>query len=232
MNLKLLDKLLKPTKYLGYSKEEIESAEERLSLKLPSVLKELYLNFGKNNIINGHHYLIPPNHLSNYSENHLVFYMENQSCGAWSIKWKFELEEQIEIFNISDEGDFKLIERNLDIFFVKNSVTCFNQYLYPYRYSTFVSNQNDSNLILDYFGKPKSVENYQDDNINYFWNSINDLLITSTFDNYPKIYIYSKNEQTINSLINNFSQRKWKKLNNETGGKDFLERLKRYDNEF
>ena len=232
MGLILLEELLESREYKGYNKDEIDKAEERLNIKFPKILKELYIKFGKNNIVNGQQFLIPPKHLEYFSKNQLVFYMENQAVGAWSIKWKNELDEKIiEIYDIDDSGNFKLIEKSLDVFLVKMAITYFNHYLYPNRYTTFELYKKDIFSIIKYYGEPKSTEKYKSNTINYYWNSINDILITHDFEKRPKIYIYSKDENIADQMLASLDKRTWDKLRDETESKKHLERVKRYDEE-
>jgi hypothetical protein len=67
----------------GYSDEELNAAEERLSFKLPAALREAYMLFGKRADLCGTmNFLQPPDRLYMYEDTGLLLYhAENQ--GAW-----------------------------------------------------------------------------------------------------------------------------------------------------
>ncbi len=230
MELNLLTSLLAQKTNEGYSLEIIESAEERLNLQFPPALKVLYLKFGKNAIVNGHHYLIPPQHLAYYKQNEITFYSENQSCGAWTIRWASDF-SSIEIYNIDDFSVFALEETDLDVFLVKMCIQYFPSYLYAYQYTSFEFDESDERIIQGYFGQPKSVNWYGDNSIQYFWDSIDNMVILSDFDKRIRVYIYTKDKIVNEGLRYKLKARDWKKGYDSTRSKQYLERILCYDDE-
>lgn len=71
----------------GLSEDEILDCEIRLSITLPSILKEYYLQLGNNSQLNQTQYfLLLPNKIYFDKGDHLIFYSENQGNAIWGIK--------------------------------------------------------------------------------------------------------------------------------------------------
>ncbi|NBB31854.1 hypothetical protein [Cellulophaga sp. BC115SP] len=71
----------------GLSEHEILDCEIRLSITLPSILKEYYLQLGNNSQLNQTQYfLLLPNKIYFDKGDHLIFYSENQGNAIWGIK--------------------------------------------------------------------------------------------------------------------------------------------------
>lgn len=71
----------------GLSEHEILNCEIRLSITLPSILKEYYLQLGNNSQLNQTQYfLLLPNKIYFDKGDHLIFYSENQGNAIWGIK--------------------------------------------------------------------------------------------------------------------------------------------------
>ena len=70
----------------GYEEAEVAAAEARLGLRLPRVLRELYLLAGRRDDINRPmNHLIPPEDLS-VEQGALVVYEENQNVVLWGVR--------------------------------------------------------------------------------------------------------------------------------------------------
>lgn len=70
----------------GFSDDEVTSAEQRLGLRLPGLLREFYLLAGKRIDLNhAHNQLVHPNDLQLEDEK-LVFYEENQAACIWGVR--------------------------------------------------------------------------------------------------------------------------------------------------
>lgn len=70
----------------GFSDDEVASAERRLGLRLPRLLREFYLLAGKRTDLNhAHDQLVHPNELRIEDEK-LVFYVENQAVCVWGVR--------------------------------------------------------------------------------------------------------------------------------------------------
>ncbi|MFI5755465.1 SMI1/KNR4 family protein [Streptomyces sp. NPDC051569] len=69
----------------GWSSEEMETAEQRLGLRVPSVLREAYLRFGRRtDLTSNHDTLLTPDELY-VADGALVYRAENQGCAFWGI---------------------------------------------------------------------------------------------------------------------------------------------------
>lgn len=112
----------------GFSKKEISKAEKRLNIKLPKLLREYYLSYGKLSINNSLHKIFSPNELDfsyNYlmeeveyddmettmedlkqTKNYLLFWVENQGC--WF--------QGIDIEDIKEDTPKVYITTNDDLF--------------------------------------------------------------------------------------------------------------------
>ncbi len=70
----------------GFSDDEVASAEQRLGLRLPCLLREFYLLAGKRTDLNyAHNQLVHPGDLQ-IEDEHLVFYVENQAACIWGVR--------------------------------------------------------------------------------------------------------------------------------------------------
>ena len=83
MKLESLNHLLKEEN--GYSENEIVDTEKRLKIKFPRELRLVYLNYGKNKILNSCDYLTPLNALKVHKEK-VFFFTENQGSFVWFFK--------------------------------------------------------------------------------------------------------------------------------------------------
>ena len=84
----LVASLLPPVgKSSGYSEAAVTKADRRLGVRLPTLLKEFYLQVGKRGDINADfHRLVLPEDLYVDDEGVLVFYDENQEACHWGVK--------------------------------------------------------------------------------------------------------------------------------------------------
>jgi hypothetical protein len=72
----------------GLPEKEVRKAELRLSLRLPSALRDFYLSVGAvADLCSIHNTILPPKDLS-FEEGYLMFMEENQSVVSWGIKRK------------------------------------------------------------------------------------------------------------------------------------------------
>ncbi|WP_347219151.1 SMI1/KNR4 family protein, partial [Chryseobacterium sp.] len=110
----------------GFSETEITAAEQALDFKFPAVLREYYLNIGKNEAVNhSHNRLLSPNTIYFTEDRHLVFYEENQGVVQWGIR-----EADLSIENPSVwgnygtvyESDWQQETQTLEDFFLSMSV--------------------------------------------------------------------------------------------------------------
>jgi len=70
----------------GFSLAEIHKMESQFECPFPLALREWYLLAGKRDDLNAAlNYLLPPQHLQ-VSDEHLVFFLENQSAVRWGVR--------------------------------------------------------------------------------------------------------------------------------------------------
>lgn len=71
----------------GWTEADLEAAEERLGLRLPTALREAYLLFGRRgDLVSNHDVLLAPAELYvDDAEEALVFRHENQGAASWGI---------------------------------------------------------------------------------------------------------------------------------------------------
>ncbi|MEN2488692.1 SMI1/KNR4 family protein [Flavobacterium sp. B11] len=93
----------------GFSENEILDLETRLNVKLPSKLKEYYLELGKEENLNYcfNRLLKPENEIGFSDDDFLVFYEENQNVAFWGIK-----KEDLSQNNPPVYGNYDTIEKS------------------------------------------------------------------------------------------------------------------------
>ena len=202
MKFATLEDLLEGTiKDNGYTNTEIESAEERLKIKFPKELIYIYSKFGRNGIINGFNYLIPPNHLIIHDEN-LIFYNENQACYRWFFKVKELLKGETNIYGMDDDGATKLIMGNMEDFFTIECIFNFS--------NAFFSYQLSNNFYRDYMDfSLKEIISSSKTDISYSWNKgikwickdVSCMAFASKNEAFPKLYIFTNSEEVLLKLI-------------------------------
>lgn len=93
----------------GFSENQILDLEKRLNVKLPSKLKEYYLELGKEESLNYcfNRLLKPENEIGFSDDDFLVFYEENQNVAFWGIK-----KEDLSQDNPPIHGNYDTIEKS------------------------------------------------------------------------------------------------------------------------
>ncbi|WDF66303.1 SMI1/KNR4 family protein [Flavobacterium sp. KACC 22763] len=93
----------------GFSEKQILDLEKRLNVKLPSKLKEYYLELGKGEKLNYcfNRLLKPENEIGFSDDDFLVFYEENQNVAFWGIK-----KEDLSQDNPPIYGNYDTIEKS------------------------------------------------------------------------------------------------------------------------
>lgn len=102
----------------GVPEKEIAEAEEKLSVRLPQVLKDYYLQLGGHEAINQtQDSLLLPSQLYFSEDGHLIFYAENQAVAVWGIKKADLTQENPPVYMTYDEEEWT-DDNNLYDFFV------------------------------------------------------------------------------------------------------------------
>lgn len=70
----------------GYDEATIQAAEERLGVRLPSILRNFYLAWGKrSDLTEANHPLLPPDEVVIRADT-LIFWVENQAVWYWGVR--------------------------------------------------------------------------------------------------------------------------------------------------
>ena len=85
MRLNKLIELFELNDENGFSEKEVLEAENRIGKKLPPILREIYLRFGRDDVLNSLNYFVRPNRLKINKNGFLTFYIENQGVLCWLI---------------------------------------------------------------------------------------------------------------------------------------------------
>lgn len=93
----------------GFSEKQILDLEKTLNVKLPSKIKEYYIELGKEENLNYcfNRLLKPENEIGFSDDDFLVFYEENQNVAFWGIK-----REDLSQDNPSVYGNYDTIEKS------------------------------------------------------------------------------------------------------------------------
>ncbi|CAM5486939.1 hypothetical protein GCM10010329_68360 [Streptomyces spiroverticillatus] len=91
----------------GWAQADLDAAEERLGVRLPAVLREAYLLFGRRqDLTSNHDVLLSPAELYvDDAEQALVFRHENQGAASWGILLDSLLEDDPAVFIRPDLAD-------------------------------------------------------------------------------------------------------------------------------
>ncbi|KAF2335832.1 SMI1/KNR4 family protein [Flavobacterium nitrogenifigens] len=100
---------LSENKNYGFSENQILDLEKTLNVKLPSKLKEYYLELGTEENLNYcfNRLLKPENEIGFSDDDFLVFYEENQNVAFWGIK-----KEDLSLENPPVYGNYDTIEKS------------------------------------------------------------------------------------------------------------------------
>ncbi|WP_294959532.1 SMI1/KNR4 family protein [uncultured Flavobacterium sp.] len=111
----------------GFSENQILDLEKTLNLKLPSKLKEYYLELGKEESLNYcfNRLLKPENEIGFSDDDFLVFYEENQNVAFWGIKKDDLLQENPPVYGNYDtieQSDWEIETQTIENFFLLMAV--------------------------------------------------------------------------------------------------------------
>ncbi|MET3026999.1 SMI1/KNR4 family protein [Flavobacterium sp. UW10123] len=100
---------LSENKNYGFLENQILDLEKKLNVKLPSKLKEYYLELGKEENLNYcfNRLLKPENEIGFSDDDFLFFYEENQNVAFWGIK-----KEDLSLVNPPVYGNYDTIEKS------------------------------------------------------------------------------------------------------------------------
>ncbi|UPZ14966.1 SMI1/KNR4 family protein [Flavobacterium humidisoli] len=107
----------------GFSENQILDLEKTLNIKLPSKLREYYLELGKEENLNYSHnrLLKPENEIGFSDDDYLVIYEENQNVAFWGIKKEDLKEDNPPVYGNYDtieKSDWEIETQTTDNFFL------------------------------------------------------------------------------------------------------------------
>lgn len=189
----IFKKLYSVEKEKGFSEYEIIEAEKGLGMELSEKLRQFYIKYGRNNIINSCHYFEKPESLTWYESDWLGFYSENQGVCFWAIKKEDFKKIDLNVY-VNYEGIGFVKEANsFDDFLIIRSLD-YAQVIFPFRFWSRKITALEETKIYEIFGEPKSdvhIENYFHRKI--FWNTVDEIVcIINSFPNGLSISVNSK----------------------------------------
>jgi len=213
----------------GFLEHEILEAEKRLKIKFPKVFKLMYLEYGRNKLINSCHYFKKPIHLKFYNSDWLEFYIENQGVCFWAINKKDFNKKNLKVY-VKLEGIGYIEEaQTLDDFLIIRSLD-YAHLLFPFRIWSKETVTIHENKIYKRFGLPKSdlyVEGHFHRKI--FWTSLDEIIcINHSSSGEMFILVFSKNANSISNFQELLPDVNWTVEPDRTSEKDdfvsFLEK--------
>ncbi len=222
-----LDKTIKDD---GYKIKEISDAEERLNIKFPEEIKYFYSKFGRNRIINGHNFLIPPKHLATNNEI-LIFYVENQACYRWFFKIEELYAGKTVVYGMDDNGATNLIAKNLEEFFIMQCVSNFPNAFFSYQMTYSYYNDNLDPYIKSIVGgsKVNTITSWNS-RVKWFWKDKSCVAFTIQKEDSSMLYVKTDSEEILLKLIKCFRQ-KWEIKYSSKQEKNRIPRVFRYDDD-
>lgn len=192
----------------GYGTEEIRITEERLEVELPKTLKQLYLNYGKDGLINSDKSLVNPIDLNFDSENWLTIYLDSQGMCSWAINKNEFAETKCKVYCFWDEFQYEE-DSSIENFLIKLGFYYSNE-IFPFRLKTNHIESNDEIIISEIFGHFKSeIKILNRFAIKYFWSDFNELISIGGHKENKQIVFNSKNENQLFKFKKLFSKREW-----------------------
>ena len=228
MNFKEFEQLFEFENQKGFTEEEIAKCEKRLGIKLPTTLRNLYLKYGKDDLLNSHHYFVTPNNLNFYSSDWLSIYYENQAVCGWAINKNELSRPKCKVYCFHDDLQY-IEDDSIENFLVKLGFY-YSDSIFRYGVKSKFRVE-DEKVLIKKFGEPQSEVEYPKIFFyQYYWNL--DVFIC-VGGHYGKKYLcaWSKNENEIKNFQLYFSTRNWEILPDKTGERKNKKRLIRFDDE-
>jgi hypothetical protein len=216
MGLEVLEELFEFEKESGYSEEELRQAEKKFSIQLPSLLKELYLKYGKEDVLNGHNFLVPPSHWYVSPEGYFSFFIENQAVCGWWIKFDSGTGlSNGEVFCSFDDICTYQDAPDLEHFWVKLGFS-YSIVLFAYRWKARIKKEEEQ-IIIQHFGKAKTeaiCPNYFESR--YYWTDLKYLVSTYKNRNGELFISIVSKQSSFETIQNILPDTVWCPLRDET----------------
>ena len=233
MKFKILEELLEGSiRPNGYTFEEIDEAEQRLDIKFPPSLRYAYHKFGRNNIVNGQNYFIPPKHLKVHNEI-LVFFNENQACYRWFFKVLELKAGKTIIYGADDDGYTVQLGTDIEFFLFQECIIYSNRAFFSYRMVYNSLRLHNKDRLVSIFGPLRADNPSQgEQRIKWYWKDFSciAMVIVEGFD--ATVHLYVESDQQCLDFIKNFGFRPWQVWHQRKVGKNSIERVRMYEDDF
>ncbi|WP_273209011.1 hypothetical protein [Runella zeae] len=186
----------------GVSDNEIALCETRLSIKLPRLLKEYYLQFGNHKKLNQtQDKPIAPQNLYFKQGEKLIFYIENQGNVIWGIDRHDLYLENPPVFISFEEGSWTL-EDNLDKFLTSMAYLQ-SIFAFPFNANAIdISYETEKTVRSTWKKSDTSIKIW---NAEFFQNSYNEVLAFLKSDTQIDLFVAAKTQiglKNINAELN------------------------------
>ena len=186
----------------GFSENEITKCEESLSLQLPIVLREYYLQLGNHDFNYKQDKLLTPSELCFVCEEYLLIYTENQGVSIWGIK-KQDLK-------LDNPPVYICLENNIPS---NNNIWEYENTLYDfliavaYLQSRFVFSYSANSIYISKKTEQFIRENWKSTDIKtkiwgteFFQNDLNEVLAILNAENQTDLFVSTKTEERLREI--------------------------------
>jgi hypothetical protein len=177
----------------GFSEEEITECEQYLGKRLPEVLRQYYLQLGKNNEINHtQDNLVLPSELEVYEDGFVIIYKENQVVWEAGVKYSDFEQENPTVFLSYDQENWDFEIGNLYNFLTAES---FLQALFamPFNANSCDIGNEKENFIKQNW-KESEFKSYLWET-EFFQNSTNEILALMKNKNQVDVFIAANSQE-------------------------------------
>ena len=173
----------------GLSESEILDCELRLSITLPNILREYYLQLGDNKKLNQtQNFLLLPNKIYFDQSDHLIFYRENQGNSIWGIKREELNIENPQVYISYDNNNWTFENRLLDFL----TAMAYLQSIFAFQFNANVVDisKEAESFVRDNWNKVNiKIEIWSAE---FFQNTKNEVLALIKSDNQTDLFVATK----------------------------------------
>jgi len=191
----------------GYDKKEIIATEERLKVEFPKVLKQLYINYGKDELLNSYNHFVPLNDLNFHLSDWLTIYLDSQGMCCWAINKKDFTQKECKVYCIWDEFQYEE-DSSLENFLIKIAFQQSNA-IFPFILKTNQIEPHDDKIISASFGQLKSEIVLDHFNSKYYWSEYNELITIGGHNGKQQLCLRCKDKNQLYNFKKLFSKREW-----------------------
>lgn len=173
----------------GLSEHEILDCEIRLSITLPSILKEYYLQLGNNSQLNQTQYfLLLPNKIYFDKGDHLIFYSENQGNAIWGIKREELNFENPQVYITYDNDNWTSEGKLLD--FLNAMAYLQSIFAFQFNANAMGISKDIENIVRDNWEKiALKIELW---GVEFFQNTMGEVIALINSDNQTDLFVATK----------------------------------------